>query len=126
MLMIGLLLSMLGAAMVAFAALQKSFALMFLGRAVFGIGSESAFVTRNSCCLDYFTDEVGAKHLAFAMAMTVVSGRLGTLLMFTTTSLVVEYIGNYTAALWYGLLWCLVSLAVSVALSAGGSVSCVM
>jgi MFS family permease len=115
-LLISLSVSFVGGALVALGASWHSYAIMIVGRVLFGLGTESGYVARNNVCLNYFTDELGAPYLAVAMSFTVVSGRIGTLLTFLTTTWFVDDVagGNYIAGLWYGALWCGVSLALSV------------
>ena len=115
-LIVTLSISLIGACLVAFAAHQKSFAWMILARVIFGIGTESGYVARNNACLDYFSDSIGAPYLAMALAMTVASGRLGSLITFASTNAVVKNIGHgaYVYGLWYGAASCLLSLLCAV------------
>lgn len=115
-LVISLVVSFAGSVLVALGAGWQSYATMIVGRVLFGLGTESGYVARNNVCLNYFTDELGAPYLALAMSFTVVSGRIGTLLAFLTTTWFTDDVGggNYVAALWYGAFWCALSLVLSI------------
>jgi MFS family permease len=92
----------IGACMVAFA---PSLPVMYAGRVIFGIGSESVIVAQSAITARWFT----GKELAMAFGITLTLSRLGTLFSFNTEELLASRYG-YRGALWIAAAMCLVSL----------------
>jgi MFS family permease len=97
------LLVTIGAAIVA---LAPSVWVLFLGRFIFGWGSESLVVAQSAI----FTRWFKGKELAFAFGVGLTISRLGTLFSFNTEALISEYFGTYQSALWAAVLICVLSL----------------
>ena len=94
-----------GAALVASA---PSLPLMYLGRILFGMGSESMIVAQSAITARWFT----GKELALAFGITLTVSRLGTLFTFNTEELFATRYG-FRGALWIAALLCLLSLAAN-------------
>ena len=94
-----------GAAMVAAA---PSLPVMYVGRVLFGIGSESMIVAQSAITARWFT----GKELAMAFGMTLTVSRLGTLFSFNTEELLATRFG-FRGALWIAAGLCLLSLAAN-------------
>jgi MFS family permease len=92
-----------GAAIVASA---PSLPVLYLGRIVFGMGSETMIVAQSAILARWFTGKELA--LSFGIALTI--SRLGTLFSFNTEALLAERMG-YRNALWVAAALCLASLA---------------
>ncbi|HTQ53988.1 MAG TPA: MFS transporter [Bryobacteraceae bacterium] len=78
---------------------------MYAGRILFGIGSESMIVAQSAITARWFT----GKELAMAFGMTLTIARLGTLFSFNTEQLLAARMG-YRGALWIAAALCLFSL----------------
>lgn len=94
-----------GAALVACA---PSLQVMYLGRILFGIGSESMIVAQSAITARWFT----GKELAMAFGITLTVSRLGTLFSFNTMDLLAHRCG-FRGALWIAAGLCLASLAAN-------------
>ena len=90
-----------GAAIVAAA---PSLPVMYLGRILFGMGSESMIVAQSSITARWFT----GKELALAFGITLTVSRLGTLFSFNTEELLSARLG-YRGALWVAAGLCVLS-----------------
>jgi MFS family permease len=97
----------IGAAIVA---LAPSIMIVYLGRFVFGAGSEALVVAQSAILARWFKGKELA--LSFGIALTI--SRLGTLFSFNTEELIAKYFGDYRAALWAAVVLCLVSLGSAV------------
>ncbi len=93
----------LGAAIVAFA---PNMWLLYLGRFIFGWGSESLVVAQSAIFSRWFK----GKELAFSFGVGLTLSRLGTLFSFNTEALIADYFQNYRYALWAAVVFCIVSL----------------
>jgi len=93
----------LGAAIVAVA---DSTWMLFVGRFVFGAGSESLVVAQSAIIARWFK----GKELALAFGISLTISRLGTLFSFNTEQTIASYFGNYRYALWAAALLCGFSL----------------
>jgi len=93
----------IGAAVVA---LAPSIVVVYIGRFIFGAGSESLVVAQSAILARWFKGKELA--LSFGIALTI--SRLGTLFSFNTEELIAKYFGTYKAALWAAVALCLVSL----------------
>ena len=91
-----------GAAMVAAA---PSLPVLYAGRVLFGIGSESMIVAQSAITARWFT----GKELAMAFGITLTIARLGTLFSFNTEELLASRVG-WRGALWIAAALCLFSL----------------
>ncbi len=83
---------------------------IYVGRFIFGAGSESLVVAQSAILARWFKGKELA--LAFGVALTI--SRLGTLFSFNTEQLIATYFGDYRAALWAAVLLCLVSLGAAL------------
>ena len=91
-----------GAAMVAAA---PSLPVLYAGRVLFGIGSETMIVAQSAIAARWFT----GKELAMAFGITLPIARLGTLFSFNTEELLATRFG-WRGALWVAAALCLFSL----------------
>ncbi len=94
-----------GAAIVAWA---PSLPMMYFGRIVFGMGSESMIVAQSAIVARWFT----GKELALAFGITLTVSRLGTLFSFNTEELLARMLG-FRGALWVAAILCVVSLVAN-------------
>jgi len=88
-----------GASLVAWA---PSLPVLYAGRVLFGIGSESMIVAQSAITARWFT----GKELAMAFGITLTIARLGTLFSFNTEELLATRFG------WRGALWIAAALCV--------------
>lgn len=79
---------------------------LFLGRFVFGAGSESLVVAQSAIISRWFK----GKELALAFGISLTLSRLGTLFSFNTEQMIATYFGSYHVALWAAALLCGASL----------------
>jgi MFS family permease len=91
-----------GAALVAWA---PNLAVLYLGRVLFGMGSESMIVAQSAITARWFQ----GKELALAFGITLTIARLGTLFSFNTEQLLASRFG-WRNALWIAAALCLASL----------------
>ncbi|MBM3293731.1 MAG: major facilitator superfamily domain-containing protein 1 [Candidatus Aminicenantes bacterium] len=84
----------------------KSIPLFFLGRFVFGAGSEPLIVAQSSILARWFKN----KELALSFGLTLTVSRLGSLFAFNTGELFAEYFGSYRYALLVAAAACGISL----------------
>jgi MFS family permease len=98
---------LLGAAAVAAA---QSLPVLFIGRFIFGAGSEPLIVAQSAIIARWFKNKEIA--LAYGIALTV--SRLGTLFSFNTGELIVNHYGSYRYALIAAVLFCGLSLAANI------------
>lgn len=91
-----------GAAMVAAA---PSLPVLYAGRVIFGIGSETLIVAQSAIAARWFT----GKELAMAFGITLTIARLGTIFSFNTEELLATRLG-WRGALWIAAALCLFSL----------------
>jgi MFS family permease len=77
----------------------------------FGAGSETLAIAQSSIIARWFKGKELA--LAFGIALTV--SRLGSLFSYNTETLIVDYFGHYSFALWAGLIFCVLSLVCNIA-----------
>jgi MFS family permease len=87
-----------GASVVAFAPNLPS---LYVGRIVFGIGSESLVVAQSAILARWFT----GKELALSFGVSLTVSRLGTLFSFNTMALLAARLG-YRGALWIAAALC--------------------
>ncbi len=91
-------------------ALAPSIWWIYVGRFIFGAGSESLVVAQSAILARWFKGKELA--LAFGIALTI--SRLGTLFSFNTEQLIANYFGDYRAALWAAVILCLVSFGAAL------------
>ena len=96
-----------GAAVVAFA---HSLPVLFLGRFIFGAGSEPLIVAQSAILARWFKGKELA--LSFGIALTV--SRLGTMFSFNTGELIASHFGGYRYSLIAAVLFCVVSLLANI------------
>jgi len=82
-------------------AAAPSLALLYVGRIVFGIGSESLVVAQSAILARWFT----GKELALSFGVTLTVSRLGTLFSFNTMALLAARLG-YRGSLWIAAVLC--------------------
>ena len=80
--------------------------ILYLGRFVFGWGSESLVVAQSAIFARWFK----GKELAFSFGIGLTISRLGTLFSFNTEALIADYFKDYRYALWAAVLFCVASL----------------
>jgi MFS family permease len=105
--MIFSILVFIGATVVAF---SKTIPVLFIGRFIFGAGSEPLVVAQSAILARWFKGKELA--LSFGIALTV--SRLGTIFSFNTGELIASHFGGYQYALIAAMLFCAVSLAANV------------
>jgi len=88
----------------------RSIPLFFLGRFIFGAGSEPLIVAQSAMLARWFRD----KELAFSFGATLTVSRLGSLFAFNTGELISRYFGGFRYALLAAVLACAVSLVGNV------------
>jgi MFS family permease len=93
---------LLGASIVAAA---PNLPMLYLGRIVFGMGSETMIVAQSAIVARWFT----GKELALGFGITLTISRLGTLFSFNTEALLADRLG-FRGALWVAAGLCLASL----------------
>ncbi|MGB9835630.1 MAG: MFS transporter [Candidatus Saccharicenans sp.] len=84
----------------------RSIPLFFLGRFIFGAGSEPLIVAQSAMLARWFRD----KELAFSFGATLTVSRLGSLFAFNTGELISRYFGGFRYALLAAVLACALSL----------------
>jgi MFS family permease len=97
----------LGAGIVAVA---DSTWMLFLGRFIFGAGSESLVVAQSAIIARWFK----GKELALAFGLSLTISRLGTLFSFNTEELIATYFGDFRIALWAAFGLCVFSVVANV------------
>ncbi|MBN2029412.1 MFS transporter [bacterium] len=96
-----------GACIVAF---SNSLPVLFIGRFVFGAGSEPLIVAQVAIVARWFK----GKEMALAFGITLTVSRLGTLFSFNTGELIASHFGGYHYALIAAMLFCLISLLANI------------
>jgi len=87
-------------------AIAPSVWILYLGRFIFGWGSESLVVAQSAIFARWFK----GKELALSFGIGLTLSRLGTLFSFNTEALIAEYFRDYRYALWAAVLFCGASL----------------
>lgn len=88
----------------------KSIPLFFLGRFIFGAGSEPLIVAQSAMLARWFRN----KELAFSFGATLTVSRLGSLFAFNTGELISKYFGGFRYALLAAVLACGLSLVGNI------------
>ncbi len=91
--------------------IARSTFLFFLGRFIFGAGSEPLIVAQSTILARWFKNKELA--LSFGIALTV--SRLGTLFAFNTGELISSQFGSFRYALFGAVLCCFFSLGANIA-----------
>jgi MFS family permease len=91
-------------------AVANNIPMLFLGRFVFGAGSEPLIVAQMAMLSRWFK----GKELAFSFGVTLTVSRLGTLFSFNTGELIAARYGGIHASLVASVLFCALSLAANV------------
>ncbi len=100
------LLVFIGSCVVAWA---RSIPMLFLGRFIFGAGSEPLIVAQMAMVSRWFK----GKELALAFGITLTVSRIGTLFSFNTGELIAQRFGGYHYSLVAAVLCCIVSLGAN-------------
>ncbi|HUN65738.1 MAG TPA: MFS transporter [Bacteroidota bacterium] len=87
-------------------ALAHGIWLLYVGRFIFGWGSESLVVAQSAIFARWFK----GKELALSFGIGLTISRLGTLFSFNTEELIAKYFGDYRYALWAAVIFCVLSL----------------
>lgn len=90
--------------------LAPNIPLFFLGRFIFGAGSEPLIVAQSAILARWFKNKELA--LSFGIALTV--SRLGSLFAFNTGELLTSHFGNFRYALFGAVIACLISLIANI------------
>lgn len=88
----------------------SSIPLYFMGRFIFGAGSEPLIVAQSAILARWFKNKELA--LSFGIALTV--SRLGTLFAFNTGELLTSHFGSFRYALMTAVFFCLISLVGNI------------
>ena len=88
----------------------RSIPVFFLGRFIFGAGSEPLIVAQSAILARWFKNKELA--LSFGLALTV--SRLGSLFAFNTGQLFADHFGSFRYALFVAVIACLISLAANL------------
>ncbi len=83
----------------------RSFALMLVGRAIFGIGSEAAILVTNKVLARWFK----GRELGFAFGLNITVMRLGSILALNSAAQIADTFGAWRYVLWAGTAVTLVS-----------------
>ncbi|MDZ7374324.1 MAG: MFS transporter [candidate division KSB1 bacterium] len=86
--------------------LARRLEIFFLGRFIFGAGSEPLIVAQSAMLARWFRQ----KELALSFGLTLTVSRLGTLFAFNTGELITSHFGSYRYALFAAAVFCLISL----------------
>lgn len=89
-----------------FVAVAGNIYTIYIGRVIFGIGSESLVVCQSAILARWFK----GKELALAFGISLTLSRLGTILSFNIEASIAEKFGNFRYALWAAFLFCVLSL----------------
>jgi MFS family permease len=89
----------------------RSLPVLFLGRFIFGAGSEPLIVAQSAILARWFKN----KELALSFGITLTVSRLGSLFALNTGELFTSYFKTYRAALFVALIACLISLMGNLA-----------
>lgn len=98
---------LVGAALVWMA---NSLPLFYIGRFIFGAGSEPLIVAQMAIVARWFK----GKELAFSFGVTLTVSRLGSLFAFNTGELVSSSFGSFRYALFAAVLFCIFSLLANI------------
>jgi len=103
----------IGQSIVTFGVAQKSFALMVIGRTVFGLGGECLTVAQSAITAKWFK----GKEVAFAMGASLCVSRLGSSLNSFTSPKIFNWTGELFAPFLLGAIFCTVSWLAGLGLA---------
>jgi len=90
--------------------IAKSIPILFLGRFIFGAGSEPIIIAQSAILCRWFKN----KELALSFGITLTVCRLGTLFAFNTGELITSHFGNFRYALFVAVAACAISLVGNI------------
>ncbi len=88
----------------------KSIPMFFIGRFIFGAGSEPLIIAQSAILARWFKN----KELAFSFGITLTVSRLGTLFAFNTGELITSHFGNFRYALFVAVIACAISIVGNI------------
>ncbi|MBN2205955.1 MAG: MFS transporter, partial [Candidatus Aminicenantes bacterium] len=88
----------------------KSIPMFFIGRFIFGAGSEPLIVAQSAMLARWFKN----KELALSFGISLTVSRVGSLFAFNTGELITSYFGTFRAALFAAVIACGVSLLANL------------
>lgn len=91
-------------------AIARDIYTIYIGRVIFGMGSESLVVCQSAILARWFK----GKELAMAFGISLTLSRLGTILSFNTEASIAEKFGGFRSALWAALFFCFLSLLSNI------------
>ncbi len=97
----------LGATIVAMA---NSMAVIYVGRIIFGMGSEALVVAQSAILARWFK----GKELALAFGIALTLSRLGTIFSFNFEASIARHFNSFRAALWAAVIFTLLSLGANI------------
>ena len=97
----------LGATIVA---LANSMTVIYVGRIIFGMGSEALVVAQSSILARWFK----GKELALAFGIALTLSRLGTIFSFNFEASIARHFNSFRAALWAAVIFTLLSFGANI------------
>lgn len=91
-------------------AIARDIYTIYIGRVIFGMGSESLVVCQSAILARWFK----GKELAMAFGISLTLSRLGTILSFNIEASIAEKFGGFRSALWAALFFCFLSLLSNI------------
>ncbi|HEB34970.1 MAG TPA: MFS transporter [Candidatus Aminicenantes bacterium] len=88
----------------------KSIPMFFVGRFIFGAGSEPLIIAQSAILARWFKN----KELAFSFGITLTVSRLGTLFAFNTGELITSHFGSFRYALFVAVIACAISIVGNI------------
>lgn len=88
----------------------KSIPMFFVGRFIFGAGSEPLIVAQSAILARWFKN----KELALSFGIALTMSRFGSLFAFNTGELFTDYFGSFRYALFVAVIACFISLAANI------------
>jgi MFS family permease len=88
----------------------KSIPMFFVGRFIFGAGSEPLIIAQSAILARWFKN----KELGFAFGITLTVSRLGTLFAFNTGELITSHFGSFRYALFVAVIACAISIVGNI------------
>ncbi len=91
-------------------ALANSMTVIYIGRIIFGMGSEALVVCQSAILARWFK----GKELALAFGIALTLSRLGTIFSFNFEAAIARHFNSFRAALWAAVIFTLVSFGANV------------
>ncbi len=88
----------------------KSIPMFFVGRFIFGAGSEPLIIAQSAILARWFKN----KELGFSFGITLTVSRLGTLFAFNTGELITSHFGSFRYALFVAVIACAISIVGNI------------